>query len=289
MESVEVTLPTGFAVKNRWSRSARLRPLQGTDEEAVREIAQVLLPVERITMLLLRCLVNLGEKSVIDFDDVRSLTAGDRDALLLHLRRLTYGNEIQSILTCPQSVCGEKMDLGLSISDVLVAPDKNAKATHETAINMNGSTYDVKFRLPTGADQEAVAKLAHRDPHTASELLLQQCIDEIRKNGTKIEFENNLPVALVESLSKRMAELDPQAEILLDVTCPSCKQNFLANFDIGDYFFRELITHSQQLYREVHILALHYHWSENDILKMSYLKRQVYLKLLADSLNPAEK
>lgn len=180
------------------------------------------------------------------------------------------------------------MDLGLSISDILVAPNKNAKAIHETAINMNSIDYNVKFRLPTGADQEAVAKLAHRDPDAASELLLQQCIDEIKKNGTKIEFENNLPVVLVESLSKRMAELDPQAEILLDLTCPTCKQDFLANFDIGDYFFRELITHSQQLYREVHILALHYHWSENGILNMSHLKRQVYLKLLSDSLNPVE-
>lgn len=288
MESVDVTLPIGFSVENKWYRSASLRPLNGQDEEAVRKIAQVLLPVERITTLLTRCLTNLGPKSTIDFSDVRFLAVGDRDALLLHLRRLTYGDKIQSVLTCPQAGCGEKMDLEFAIGDILVPPSQNPKETYEAVIGEEGTAYKVRFRLPTGADQEAVAKLARRDPNAASKLLLQRCIEEISKNGTKLRFENNLPVAVAESVSKQMAGLDPQAEVLLNLTCPTCKQDFLANFDIGDYFFQELIANSQQLYREVHVLALHYHWSEKDILNMNRSKRQNYLKLLADALHPKE-
>jgi len=36
-----------------------------------------------------------------------------------------------------------------------------------------------------------------------------------------------------------------------------------------------------RLYQEVHVLALHYHWSEHRILALPAAKRQRYLALLA--------
>lgn len=36
-----------------------------------------------------------------------------------------------------------------------------------------------------------------------------------------------------------------------------------------------------RLYEEVHVLALHYHWSESAILALPKTKRQRYLGLLA--------
>ncbi len=285
MEAIEVLLPTGFAVGNKWYRNAGIRPLNGTDEETMREIAQVLLPVKRITILLTRCLTNLGPKTAINFDDVYSLTVGDRDALLLLLRRLIYGDKIQSVLTCPIVSCVKKMDLELTIGDILVPPNQNAREVYERAISENGTTYNVKFRLPTGADQVEAAKLAFHDPDAASNLMLLRCIQEVKREDAKIRIKNNPPKVVAEALPKIMTELDPQAEILLDMTCPSCNQSFTANFDIGDYLFRELINHSQQLYHEVHVLALHYHWNERDILNMPRAKRQIYLNLLAETLS----
>ena len=39
-----------------------------------------------------------------------------------------------------------------------------------------------------------------------------------------------------------------------------------------------------RLYEEVHVLALHYHWSEPQILGLSATKRRRYLTLLAQHL-----
>lgn len=288
MKSIEVILPTGFKAGEKWYNNAGLRLLNGGDEEVLRKESLVLFPAERITKILTRCLTNLGPKSAPDNNDVRSLTVGDRDALLFHLRRLTYGGKIQAVLTCPQSGCGEKMDLELKVDDLLVPSNQTPKETYETEIHGDAAVYTVKFRLPTGADQEAVAPSAQFDHKTASNLLLQRCVKEIKKSGTQIDIETDLPGDLAESVSQKMAELDPQAEILLNLTCPACKQSFLAYFDIGDYFFKELMANSQNLYREVHVLALHYHWSEKDILNMTRSKRQIYLKLLADALYPEQ-
>ena len=39
------------------------------------------------------------------------------------------------------------------------------------------------------------------------------------------------------------------------------------------------------LYQELHLLALHYHWAEADILRLPVSKRRRYLRLLADHLS----
>jgi len=286
METIEVRLPTGFAAGGRWYRTARLRPLNGLDEEALGEQAARLLPVERAACALTRCLTALGPKSDIGPEDVLGLTVGDRDALLLHLRRLTYGDRVQSVLRCPQPDCGEKMDLDLSTGEVTVQPNLDAREVYEEVVKEDGAAYSVRFRLPTGADQLEVARHAGGDGETLPGLLLRRCVKGIRKDGVEVELDDGLLDAVAGPLSGRMAELDGQAEVLLNLKCPSCGEGFKAEFDIGDYFFKELIGHSREIHTEVHILALNYHWSERDILEMSRDKRRLYLKLLADTLNP---
>jgi hypothetical protein len=55
-------------------------------------------------------------------------------------------------------------------------------------------------------------------------------------------------------------------------------------FDTTAFFFNELRLAAGQLLREVHALALHYHWSEADILNLTRDRRRTYLSLLADAL-----
>jgi hypothetical protein len=286
MNPTEVTLPIGLAFGRQWYRNAGLRPVNGRDEEILRDAVGRLSPAERTTLLLSLCLIRLGPKTEIQADDVRSLTAGDRDALLLHLRRLTFGNKAMTTVSCPHEGCGERLDLDLAMDRLLVPPMEHAARDHQTTICGNGATYKVTFRLPTGADQEEAAHLALRNPKAASTQMLERCVRRIEKGKRALRVHGNLPQALLDELPKRMAELDPQAEILLTMTCPACEKGFIVNFDVTDYFFREWMSHSEQLYREVHLLALHYHWSEEEILSLSYAKRMKYLGLLAEALNP---
>jgi hypothetical protein len=80
-----------------------------------------------------------------------------------------------------------------------------------------------------------------------------------------------------------MAELDSQAELILSLTCPVCGHVFPALFDAAAFFFQELHARADRLYREVHVLALNYHWSEAEIIAMSTRKRQLYLDLLSET------
>ena len=89
-----------------------------------------------------------------------------------------------------------------------------------------------------------------------------------------------LPDDLIETIEERMAEADPQARVLLDLSCPACQRRWQAPFDIDAYFWSELDAWSRRTLREVHALASAYGWSEAEILGMSAARRHLYLGMV---------
>jgi hypothetical protein len=277
-----VTLPTGLWVDGICHKTAEVRALTGSDEVFLLEAGQSLLPAQRTTALLARCLIELGparDKTAA----VRGLTVGDRDSLMLHVRLLTIGKTIQATVRCPNPDCSERMDLELKVNDLLVPPYSNCQEWYQQTINVDEKTWDVCFRLPTGADQEAVANIAHTDPQAAAEALLRRCTkSDGNGNGS---FPKQVPMSVFTELSARMAKLDPQAELILQATCPICAHAFSTELDISTYFFHELKERIKRVYMEVHTLAFRYHWSEHEIMAMTPTRRRLYLDLLANEFS----
>jgi hypothetical protein len=262
-------------------REARLRPLTGDDEAFLLDAGDSFSPAARTTALLSRCLVGFGEGENVAPGMVCALTVGDREALLLHLRRITYGDRLPCVLVCPGAGCGEKMDLDIRVSDLLLPPYANSQERYEFDLIAEGAEYHVRFRLPTGADQELAADRTDAGFQAAQRLLLQLCVEQISETKSGIRAVEEWPSELVDRIDAKMAELDPQADILLQLSCPVCQHSFTAEFDAAAYFYRELRGRIPHLYREVHQIANSYHWSESEILGMTPRKRMVYLNLLA--------
>jgi hypothetical protein len=114
--------------------------------------------------------------------------------------------------------------------------------------------------------------------------LLAQCVIVARRGSDKVEA-TQLDEDARASIASAMAERDPQADIELDLTCPSCGFAFSVQFDAASFFLKELDTRAAALLSEVHALAFHYHWSEREILAMAPSRRERYLTLLADTLS----
>jgi hypothetical protein len=280
MDAVMVGLPGGIRLDGVWHRDAILRPLAGRDEAFLLQHGCALSSASRTTALLARCLCSLGSLSAVSADIARSLTVGDREALLLHLRRLTFGEIISCVLACPD--CDEKLDLDLQATELLLPPYQHAGDLHEASVASDDVSYRVRFRLPNGADQEQAARLAAA-PDTAAELVLRRCVQEIVDERTGAPIPD-LPAGLVTALADTMAKLDPQAEIVLDLACPACHAAFKTPLDVADYFYRELRAREHDLYRDVHLLAFHYHWSETAILRLNRRRRLSYVELLSGAV-----
>lgn len=278
-----VTIPSGMTTGEQRHRTALLRPLSGHEEELLASQAAEVSAAERVTMLLARCVERIGPADA-DVGTVRRLTVGDREALLLHLRRLTAGDRIDCMVTCPQAACGEPIDLELRATDLLLDPYEDAPLWREEELALGSRRARVRFRLPTGADQEAIATLARDDAALASRRLLARCVEPSGGDGDVLA---DLGEEGIVAVSARMSDLDPQAELRLRTRCPACDADIATLFDTAAYLFAEVEATGHRLYEEVHALAWHYHWSEGDILDLTARRRRRYLDLIASSLERA--
>jgi hypothetical protein len=275
-EAVTVTIPGGVwpAEGGTRAQDVILRPIDGEDELFVLDTAMARLPSERATALLARC---LREGAPLAW----ALTVGDREALLLHLRRLAFGDRIECVLRCPAESCGERMEFTLDVADLLVPPYPDARQREELALDADGATFVVTFRLPNAADLDAAAVIARSDPTEGGAELFRRCVLAASRSGAAVQVDG-LPESVRSAVSDRMEERDPQAAIELEVACPSCARSFSATFDTASFFLHELEDRAARVLDEIHTLAMSYHWSESEILRMPPRRRERYLERLND-------
>jgi hypothetical protein len=245
--------------------TACLRQLSGREEEWLARHRNSPGAV-RVSWLLSSCLLALGDRQV-SRDLVQRLLVADRDYLVLQLRRLTFGDQVQAVVPCRK--CSQKMDIDFHLNDVPV--DCRPQRVSSYTVELSGRV--IRFRLTTGGDQEAV--LESRSDDLADELLNRCVLD----NGGK-----SLSVEEKETVAAEMEQFAPQVELELELGCPECQEHFLLPFDTTAFFLDEMAFKSDELLREIHALAFHYHWSETEILRLDRRRRRAYLALLNESL-----
>ena len=266
-----ITLPHGLWDGNRRRSSAELRSPTGADE-AFLLTAGGLSRAEQVTELLARCVVRVDELPGGN-DLARALTVGDREALLLHLRADAFGDQLACTLDC--SACGERMDVDLCVSDLLLGPYDEVSDRHEVELDADGVHGEAVVRLATGADLEAAARQGDREG--GLEELVRRCVLELRA------ADEPAPLALADALSEPLAELDPQAEITIEAVCPSCGVELSGLVDAATVLFAELTASDERLLREVDAIARVYHWGEDEILGLDVHRRRRYLELLSET------
>ena len=211
-------------------------------------------------------------------DALARLSIGQRDARLLALREWTFGSRLLSLATCPG--CGERLDLALDTADIQPSPlprDEAGGESQSEALSLAVDGYEVQFRLPDGLDLEAIA--GHDDAAVARQALLQRCLLGACHEGDEVAA-GRLPASVEESVVEAMARADPQADVVLDLSCPACDHRWQAVFDIASFFWTELDAWARRTLREVHLLASAYGWREAEILALSPWRRQAYLEMV---------
>ena len=204
-------------------------------------------------------------------NDVAALTIGERDRSLLTLREWTFGRQLASVSNCP--ACGERLEWTVDTENLRVSKEGESPAE----VLFEDNDYRVSFRVPNTLDVEAATSADNAT--NARRLLLERCVTAARIDGAKLAAAD-LPDELAETIAKQMTLADPQADIQVDLTCPSCPHRWQAIFDIESFFWNEINAWAQRILSEVHILASAYGWRESDILNLTPWRRQFYLGLV---------
>jgi hypothetical protein len=255
-------------------RCVALRPIEAEDDAFILDTAGDR-PGARATGLVGRCLTE-GDAAA------RELAVGDREAVLLHLRRLTFGESMECLLRCPEPACAEPLELTLRVSDLLAPADRDAGAASELIADVDGARFVVSFRRPTAGDLDEAAALASTDADAAASLVFARCLIHAARDHASVPA-SDVPEHVRSAVEKAMADRDAQAEILLAMSCPKCGAAFSASFDTATFLLRELDARATRTLGEVHALAQHYHWSEADILRMPARRRAQYLEFVRDA------
>jgi hypothetical protein len=272
-------------------REFELAELTGREEELLAQTRRAE-TASLVTAVLSRGMRRLGDISPVTEDIAGQFLVADRQYLLLKLRQQTFGDLVHADLFCPWADCGRRVSIDFAIEDLPVeeAPERAPFFTltlSRDACGADGSGQrEVSFRLPNGADQEAVSAVLARNEAEALSLLLFRVI---RRIGSCAPPGRELVTALSPlaraEIEAEMERVSPRIELNMDTVCSECGRTFAVPFDVQRFFFGELHTDSELLYRQVHYLAYHYHWGEREIMAMPRNKRERYIGLLADEID----
>jgi hypothetical protein len=201
-------LPGGYVSGgdvNNARYDAEVRELTGADEEVIAKARNGGIG-KFITTLLASGTVSVGNEQA-GASMLNNLLLGDRDMLLLEIRRATYGDEIVwDMYSCPH--CGEEFRLSVTLDEIPIRRlDDPAARVFEVELRRGRKAF---VRLPIGADQEAV--LAIVDRATESEqntLLISRClISVVESNGNETAVTGNPDFARSLGIVDRQRILD---------------------------------------------------------------------------------
>lgn len=273
-------------------RDVELRALSGREEELLADQgAQT--SAALVTAILSRCVRRIGAISPVPEEVARGLLVADRQYLLIKLREATFGRQVQATIVCPWPDCGHKMDIDFTTAAIPVRESEEKGPFYPMTLSPEAAVLgndgerhrEVLFRLPNGGDQEALSPLLAHNEAQALTQLLARCIQRMGpwRPPDDQQIARLSPRARAE-IEQQMALRGPQIDLTMEADCPECQRAFAVPFDLQGFFFGELRISRDLLYREVHYLAYHYHWSEREIMEMAREKRRNYIAVLAEEI-----
>ena len=169
----EVALPGGFINREgALVKYAEVRELNGADEEAIARAGST---GKALNVMLQRGLVSLGMETASK-EDLEKLLSGDRDAILIGIRRATFGNTIDFEGACPSCSAEQTITLDLS-TDI---PVKTLEDPVEDRLwNYESKLGTVVVGLPTGLTQRRLLENSDKNSAELNTILLAGCVASI--------------------------------------------------------------------------------------------------------------
>lgn len=230
-----VTLPGGLIdFDGKLHTEAVVRELNGADEEALAK-PEVTKNLGRFMQLLLqRGVTRIGPHENPSNAILGSLLLGDRDTLLLAIRRATYGNDLEMQVDCP--ACSTTLDVKYDLStDIPVK--KMDDPMQRSFVTRTRDGAELVATLAIGADAEAILNAGNKTVPEINTMLLTRCLSTPAGNPLSLDAVRRLGIQdrhrFVDELTDRQP--GPQYQ-KLELECTTCAKQFPLPLSIVDIF-----------------------------------------------------
>jgi hypothetical protein len=250
----EFSLPVGVVDENGVrTRRIVLRKMTGREEAILADKKNQRNGGKLVTELIASCVVAVGDQPRNGATSrlVGQMYSVDRNFLLLKLRSITFGPELQTSYNCPH--CNEVMRMTEDLDELPVKVLDNPESAEDISLQLtdgyidrDGQTYtSVTLRLPTGADEEAVAPMMRQNPAEGKNALLARCLrsfgdmpkHRVEAIGSRIIAE--LTLADRRIIDRALNQAAPGVSLIRHIDCPFCGQSFNASLDLSRFLALE--------------------------------------------------
>jgi hypothetical protein len=182
--------------------------------------------------LLARCLTPVGERSDEATARVEALLVAERDAAIVDLRRMTFGDRVEVDVHCPD--CSAASHVSFDLTEVALEAADVAEALEITL--SDGRVAELE--LPTARDQADLLAAALDGSAERRTWLLERSIRRLGDSAGPLGFEkvHGLDSRTRRELERELEREIPDLDLRVGATCEACRREFAAPFDVGSFF-----------------------------------------------------
>jgi len=248
----EVSLPIGYAdSEGNTHRHAALRKMTGREEAILADRRFQNNGGKLVTELLYSCLVRVSDLSKLDRNVISGMYSADRNYLLLKLRNLTFGSDLETSYTC--SACNETMQTVENLEELPVVVLGEGETAEDVTVVLEDGYLDkdgqvhtaMSLCLPTGKDEEAVASQMRQNPSLGKNALLARCMKSLgdmpkhRLEALGPKIMADLTMTDRRLIDRALNEAAPGVNMTRDIECLNCGHEFKATLDLTHFFVLE--------------------------------------------------
>jgi hypothetical protein len=226
------TLPGGYVdAEGNLHTEARIREINGSDEEAMaRELRNPTVNIPKVVDLLLKRTVEaIGTIEPVPPKVLYDMLTGDRAALMLAVRILTFGNDWE-VPDFPCRMCGESFGTIVELDSIPIKKLDNPMVQEVDVELRNGHTATIGL-LTGGIQLEMVGDANRTGPEEAT-IAIDRCLRNVDGLPVGGPVAQRMSMADRRKLVTAMAEAQPgpQMEEVM-VTCTECGRE--ANYTVS--------------------------------------------------------
>jgi hypothetical protein len=228
-----VELPGGLydPFEGNLMKTAEVRELTGSDEEAIVRISE---PGKALLTILEKATVSVGGQPATK-EMLGQLLAGDREMLLLAIRKATFGSEIVVEAVCDK--CPEVQTFTIDLNtDVEIKELEDPINDRRFTMNLKAGV--AKVSLPTGDVQAKIINAPNKNSAELDTLLLASCVSEIGDQPVLGDVRiKNLGIKDRRDILEEIAKRNPGPQLSeIKKACGKCGQEVQLPLTLAELF-----------------------------------------------------
>ncbi len=199
-------LPSGVEVE--------LREMTGAEEELLTN-QRLIRTGDAVNQVLKNCIVRLDENEEPSIKDVLDLLSGDRLFILVKLRQISLGDEVELELVCPNTACRAANVVTVNMEDLEITPYGEDR---EFSFVLPGSKRKVRFGYLDGHKEKRLAAL--KEPSISSAMLIR--LIDIDGSAPSKKLMNEMSLRDRSALRQEMLRVDGGVDTTVETECEVC-------------------------------------------------------------------